>query len=382
MAAISMSYTKEKAATHISNTLAGRVVPVTGAFNFQTTLLGVLHTGTPIFGTIPCPRASGLLRTIRGWGPRSQGLQVAQTSPEVDLHRPEVCVWVPSLPDPLLERFCVLFGVELEEAASYSAPRAICVALLDSLASPTGPYGRFDRSPMGRKVVEPSLGAAQELFQAALHTSSLLLDEQDPARGSSIPPTAWTLSGKTRNQLAHVYNGNSAREGGESELDEVKRKIRQVEAALDPTSDVAARGMYATDWTRPELQRELGQLRKKKNQLREEKILLRYQQLQPDIVETLQELMRRLEVVEKQNEESQEELRALAVLTTTAVDRHALSPVESLNQGGSQDSEGRRQALEAVLRTAQRLREAAVTRPPSPYQGKDATRRLPVDSAV
>uniref|UniRef100_A0A0G4HN63 Uncharacterized protein n=1 Tax=Chromera velia CCMP2878 TaxID=1169474 RepID=A0A0G4HN63_9ALVE len=33
----------------------GRVVPVTGAFNFRTTLLGVSHTGTPIFGTTPCP---------------------------------------------------------------------------------------------------------------------------------------------------------------------------------------------------------------------------------------------------------------------------------------------------------------------------------------
>uniref|UniRef100_A0A0G4GBE0 Uncharacterized protein n=1 Tax=Chromera velia CCMP2878 TaxID=1169474 RepID=A0A0G4GBE0_9ALVE len=37
------------------NLFAGRVVPVIGAFNFRTTLLGVSHTGTPIFGTTPCP---------------------------------------------------------------------------------------------------------------------------------------------------------------------------------------------------------------------------------------------------------------------------------------------------------------------------------------
>uniref|UniRef100_A0A0G4HDM1 Uncharacterized protein n=1 Tax=Chromera velia CCMP2878 TaxID=1169474 RepID=A0A0G4HDM1_9ALVE len=80
--------------------------------------------------------------------------------------------------------------------------------------------------------MKPSLGAARELLQAAFHTSSVLLDERDPARGSRILPTAWALSGKTRrNRLAHVYNGNSAGHEGESNLDEVNRKIRQVEDA-------------------------------------------------------------------------------------------------------------------------------------------------------
>jgi len=61
-------------------------------------------------------------------------------------------------------------------------------------------------------VAESSLGpkgAAWELFQVALHTSTLLPDDRDSARGSSIPPTEWTLSREARNRLVHAYNGNA-----------------------------------------------------------------------------------------------------------------------------------------------------------------------------
>jgi len=62
-------------------------------------------------------------------------------------------------------------------------------------------------------VAESSLGpkgAAWELFQVALHTSTLLPDDRDSPRGSSIPPTDWALSSKARNRRAHAYNGNSS----------------------------------------------------------------------------------------------------------------------------------------------------------------------------
>uniref|UniRef100_A0A0G4GYU7 Uncharacterized protein n=1 Tax=Chromera velia CCMP2878 TaxID=1169474 RepID=A0A0G4GYU7_9ALVE len=113
-------------------------------------------------------------------------------------------------------------------------PLAIVGAPLDGRASPAGPCVRLERSSKGSKVAESSLGpkgAALELLPAALHTPSVLADERDPARGSPIPPAvlcvgrlafgplghtnvpslrraAWALSGKTRNRLAHAYNGN------------------------------------------------------------------------------------------------------------------------------------------------------------------------------
>uniref|UniRef100_A0A0G4HYZ4 Uncharacterized protein n=1 Tax=Chromera velia CCMP2878 TaxID=1169474 RepID=A0A0G4HYZ4_9ALVE len=76
-----------------------------------------------------------------------------------------------------------------------------------------GPCGRLERSSKCSKVTESSLGpegATWELLQAALHTSSVLTDERDPARGSSIPPTAWALSNRVRNRLAHAYFGNTS----------------------------------------------------------------------------------------------------------------------------------------------------------------------------
>uniref|UniRef100_A0A0G4HL07 Uncharacterized protein n=1 Tax=Chromera velia CCMP2878 TaxID=1169474 RepID=A0A0G4HL07_9ALVE len=161
-------------------------------------------------------------------------------------------------------------------------PLATSVALLDGRASPAGPCGRLHRSPAGRRVAESSQGAAQELLQAAFHTSSLLPDERDPARGSSIPPRGWALSGKTRNRLAHAYNGNSAGQGGESDLEKVTRKIEQVEAALGGKTDPQEVGIYrGAHWTMEGLRDELKQLRKKEEQLREEKNLLLRQQQQP-----------------------------------------------------------------------------------------------------
>uniref|UniRef100_A0A0G4I7S3 Uncharacterized protein n=1 Tax=Chromera velia CCMP2878 TaxID=1169474 RepID=A0A0G4I7S3_9ALVE len=106
------------------------------------------------------------------------------------------------------------------------------------------PCGRLDRSPVGKKVAESSLSTAQELLPAAPQTSSMLADERDPSKSSQIPPTAWALSGKTRNRLAHVYNGNSAGQEGESDLDEVKRKIREVEAAMGGSTVQEEVGIY------------------------------------------------------------------------------------------------------------------------------------------
>eukprot|EP00820_Chromera_velia_P007395 Cvel_19689.t1-p1 / transcript=Cvel_19689.t1 / gene=Cvel_19689 / organism=Chromera_velia_CCMP2878 / gene_product=hypothetical protein / transcript_product=hypothetical protein / location=Cvel_scaffold1718:1-6612(-) / protein_length=668 / sequence_SO=supercontig / SO=protein_coding / is_pseudo=false len=91
-------------------------------------------------------------------------------------------------------------------------------------ASSSGPCMRVERNSKGSKVAESSLGpkgAALELLQAALHTSIVLADEREPARSSGIPPAAWALLGKTRNRLAHVYNGNSsAAEGWEAKKHE------------------------------------------------------------------------------------------------------------------------------------------------------------------
>uniref|UniRef100_A0A0K6S988 Uncharacterized protein n=1 Tax=Chromera velia CCMP2878 TaxID=1169474 RepID=A0A0K6S988_9ALVE len=39
----------------------------------------------------------------------------------------------------------------------------------------------------------------------------------------------WALSNKTKNRLAHAYNGNTAVAGGQTQIDEVKRKITTVE---------------------------------------------------------------------------------------------------------------------------------------------------------
>uniref|UniRef100_A0A0G4F931 Uncharacterized protein n=1 Tax=Chromera velia CCMP2878 TaxID=1169474 RepID=A0A0G4F931_9ALVE len=86
-------------------------------------------------------------------------------------------------------------------------PLAIAGARLDGHASPAGPRGRIDRSPVGKKVAGSSLGAAQELLQAALQTSSVLADERGPSKGSQIRPADWALSSKVRNRRAHAYNG-------------------------------------------------------------------------------------------------------------------------------------------------------------------------------
>uniref|UniRef100_A0A0G4FJ99 Uncharacterized protein n=1 Tax=Chromera velia CCMP2878 TaxID=1169474 RepID=A0A0G4FJ99_9ALVE len=91
-------------------------------------------------------------------------------------------------------------------------PLAIAGAPLDGHASPAGPCVWLERNSKGSKVAESSLGpkgAAWELLPAALHTPTLLPDDRDSARGSSIPPTEWTLSREARNRLVHAYNGNA-----------------------------------------------------------------------------------------------------------------------------------------------------------------------------
>uniref|UniRef100_A0A0G4HIT0 Uncharacterized protein n=1 Tax=Chromera velia CCMP2878 TaxID=1169474 RepID=A0A0G4HIT0_9ALVE len=49
----------------------------------------------------------------------------------------------------------------------------------------------------------------------------------------------WALSSKT---ITHVYNGNSAGQGGELELEKVKREIEQVKAAKTDSADVGMNG--------------------------------------------------------------------------------------------------------------------------------------------
>uniref|UniRef100_A0A0G4IFS4 Uncharacterized protein n=1 Tax=Chromera velia CCMP2878 TaxID=1169474 RepID=A0A0G4IFS4_9ALVE len=97
-------------------------------------------------------------------------------------------------------------------AARRQEPLAIVGAPLDGHASPAGPRRCLDRS-LGRKVAESSQGpkgAALELLQMALQTSSALADERGPSKGSQIPPADWALSSKVRNRRAHAYHGNSS----------------------------------------------------------------------------------------------------------------------------------------------------------------------------
>uniref|UniRef100_A0A0G4I129 Uncharacterized protein n=1 Tax=Chromera velia CCMP2878 TaxID=1169474 RepID=A0A0G4I129_9ALVE len=82
----------------------------------------------------------------------------------------------------------------------------------------------------------------------------------------SLRRAAWALSGKTRNRLAHVYNGNSAGQEGESDLDEVKRKIRQVEAAMGGSTVQEEIGIYG-GIDRKDLARLLPGLQEEKNRL-------------------------------------------------------------------------------------------------------------------
>uniref|UniRef100_A0A0G4FS76 Uncharacterized protein n=1 Tax=Chromera velia CCMP2878 TaxID=1169474 RepID=A0A0G4FS76_9ALVE len=92
-------------------------------------------------------------------------------------------------------------------AALRQEPLAIAGAPFDGHASPAGPCARLQGNSKGSKVAESSLGpkgAAWKLLRAALHTSSVLADERDPARGSPIPPAGASVS------LSFVVSGLSA----------------------------------------------------------------------------------------------------------------------------------------------------------------------------
>eukprot|EP00820_Chromera_velia_P008833 Cvel_20756.t1-p1 / transcript=Cvel_20756.t1 / gene=Cvel_20756 / organism=Chromera_velia_CCMP2878 / gene_product=hypothetical protein / transcript_product=hypothetical protein / location=Cvel_scaffold1892:3582-8323(-) / protein_length=281 / sequence_SO=supercontig / SO=protein_coding / is_pseudo=false len=144
-------------------------------------------------------------------------------------------------------------------------PLAIAGAPLDSHMNPADPRGSLDRSPVGRKVAESSLSAAQELLPAAPQTSSVLMDERDghPSKGSQIPPT---VSSKMKNRLAHMYNGNSSGERRESDLEKVTRKIEQVEATMGGSTVQAKVGIYGGR-SQAFLESVLPELLKEKNQL-------------------------------------------------------------------------------------------------------------------
>uniref|UniRef100_A0A0G4FDZ2 Uncharacterized protein n=1 Tax=Chromera velia CCMP2878 TaxID=1169474 RepID=A0A0G4FDZ2_9ALVE len=71
-----------------------------------------------------------------------------------------------------------------------------------------------------------------------------------------------------------MYNGNSAGQRGESDLDEVKQEIRQVKSAMGGSTVEAEVEIYK-DWEPHQLRRELEQLREKEN------LLLRQQQPHP-----------------------------------------------------------------------------------------------------
>uniref|UniRef100_A0A0G4HYV1 Uncharacterized protein n=1 Tax=Chromera velia CCMP2878 TaxID=1169474 RepID=A0A0G4HYV1_9ALVE len=90
-------------------------------------------------------------------------------------------------------------------------PLAIAGAPLDGRASPAGPRGRLDRSPVGRKVSESSLGpkeAAQELLQVV---SSPDLQCADGRAGPFQEQSDSSCRlGLVSNRRAHAYNGNSS----------------------------------------------------------------------------------------------------------------------------------------------------------------------------
>uniref|UniRef100_A0A0G4FKX3 Uncharacterized protein n=1 Tax=Chromera velia CCMP2878 TaxID=1169474 RepID=A0A0G4FKX3_9ALVE len=103
-------------------------------------------------------------------------------------------------------------------------------------------------------------------------------------KGGDIGVAAeWALSNKTKNRIAHAYYGNTSAAAAagqpdyQTQIAALEVKIAKVEAALDPNSDVNARGMYASGCTRDELKSELQRLRK---DLHDNKQLLLAQQQQ------------------------------------------------------------------------------------------------------